>query len=76
RLRTEASAAVHVPRPNALTPAEREEAELAEMKKHQFKARSYNAGSIGVGREGAVFKPRHSDKPLTQQAPFRLSTDA
>ena len=33
RLRTEASAAVHVPRPNVLTPAEREEAELAEMKK-------------------------------------------
>ena len=32
RLRTEARAAVH-PRPNVLTPAEREEAELAEMKK-------------------------------------------
>ena len=46
------------------------------MLQHQFKARSYNAGSIGIGREGAVFKPRHSDKPPTQQAPFRLSTDA
>ena len=46
------------------------------MLQHQFKARSYSAGSIGVGREGAVFKPRHSDKPLTQQAPFRLSPDA
>lgn len=42
---------------------------------HQFKARPYNPDGFGVGGEQGVFRPQHSDKTLTQPAPFRLSTD-
>ncbi|CAN0068889.1 unnamed protein product [Scytosiphon promiscuus] len=74
RFRTEIRAAGHA-KSHVLSREEREEAELAEMKKNQFKARPYNPDGFGVGGEQGVFRPQHSDKQLTQPTPFHLSSD-
>lgn len=63
------------PKTKVMTREEREDIELAAMKKHQFKARPYSADGFGVSGEQGIFRPQHSDKQLTQPAPFRLSTD-
>lgn len=45
------------------------------VEQHQFKARPFRPDGFGVGGEKGVFRPQHSDKQLTQPAPFRLSTE-